>query len=54
MVAETLRFGDCNGGREDLPLARRILRSYGVPDKQLEEYLRWAVAKALALLRLNR
>eukprot|EP01036_Dinobryon_divergens_P029174 gene29174-38238_t len=54
MVAESLRFGDCRGGREDLPLARSILRGYGVPRDQVEEYLRWAVGKALALLRVHR
>ena len=35
MVAESLRFGDCRGGREDLPLARSILRQYGVPRDQV-------------------
>lgn len=54
MVAETLRFGDSRGGAEDLPLALALLQSYGVPREERDDYLRWAVLKALVMLRIHR
>lgn len=54
MVAETLRFGDSKGGAEDLLFATEILRIMRVPVGEKEGALRWAVLKALLLLRINR
>lgn len=54
MVAETLRFGDSKGGAEDLLFATEILRLVRVPTDEKEGALRWAVMKALLLLRINR
>jgi len=54
MVAETLRFGDCKGGAVDVLVAADALRRSQVPPKEREGLLRWAVLKALALLRLHR
>ena len=54
MVAETLRFGDSRGGAEDLLFATEILRLLQVPSIEKEGSLRWAVMKALLLLRINR
>ena len=89
VVAETLRFGDSKGGKEDIPMALDALRRAAVGSKESrnvgsggnrlnrgvkesgsgsgigigsgsgswkekEGYFRWAVGKALSLLRLNR
>lgn len=54
VVAETLRYGDAKGGGQDLLVARSLLASINVTALESEDYLRWATAKALALLRLNR
>ena len=54
MVSETLRFGDSKGGAEDLLFATEILRLLRVPMEEKEGSLRWAVMKALLLLRINR
>lgn len=54
MVAETLRFGDSKGGAEDLLFATEVLRLLKVPNEDKEGSLRWAVLKALLLLKINR
>ena len=54
MVAETLRFGDSKGGAEDLLFATEVLRLLRVPNEEKEGSLRWAVLKALVLLRIHR
>lgn len=54
MVSETLRFGDSKGGAEDLLFATEILRLLRIPSEEKEGSLRWAVMKALLLLRINR
>ena len=54
MVAETLRFGDSKGGAEDLLFATEVLRLLRVPSEDKEGSLRWAVLKALLLLKINR
>jgi len=54
MVAETLRFGDSKGGAQDLTVAAEALRRAKVPAKSRDGLLRWAVLKALVLLRAHR
>jgi hypothetical protein len=55
VVAETLRCGNSLGGKEDFPTAVGILRRYGVRQSgETDDYLRWAVLKALNLLRIHR
>lgn len=54
MVSETLRFGDSKGGAEDLQFATEILRLLRTPNEEKEGALRWAVLKALLLLRIHR
>ena len=54
MVAETLRFGDSKGGAEDLLFATEVLRLLMIPNEDKEGSLRWAVLKALLLLKINR
>ena len=54
VVAETLCFGDSKGGLEDFPVALEVLRQINIPENQRESYLRWAVLKALILLRIHR
>lgn len=53
IVAETLRCGNSMGGSEDFPIAVSILRLYGI-GAEVDDYLRWAVLKALSLLRIYR
>ena len=54
LVAETLRFGDSKGGAADLIIASEILRITQIRPSDREGSLRWAVMKALILLRLYR
>ena len=54
LVAETLRFGDSKGGAADLVIASEILRKSQIRPSDREGSLRWAVMKALILLRLYR
>lgn len=54
VVAETLRCGDSRGGAEDYPLALGLLEMAAIPVEDRPGYLRWAVLKALSLLRINR
>jgi hypothetical protein len=54
VVAETLRYGDSKGGEQDLLVAKSLLASINVSTDEITGYLRWAIAKALVLLRLNR
>eukprot|EP01038_Epipyxis_sp_PR26KG_P005838 gene5838-8055_t len=55
IVAETLRFGESKGGIMDLSLAKGILYNYDIKNKyEVDSYLRWAVLKALVLLKLHR
>ena len=54
VVAETLVFGDCRGGGDDIRMAMVILQSSRIPSKDYEGSLRWAVMKSLVLLRLHR
>lgn len=59
VVAETLRFGVSNGGVDDLTVAATILND--LKEKKIIErrgssdgYIRWAIGKALQLLRIHR
>ena len=54
MVAETVRFGTSKGGAADLAMAYQIMRLAKVPAADQEGSLRWAVMKALTLMRLHR
>ena len=54
VVAETLYFGDSKGGVEDFISASEILRKHGIAKEDFDPYLRWALMKALILLRLHR
>lgn len=54
VVSESLRFGDSKGGVEDIPVAYEVMRRAGIPTKEREGVLRWAVMKALVLLRIHR
>lgn len=54
VVAESLQFKDSYGGVEDLILAKQLLSSINISDDDRIGYLRWAVGKALTILRLNR
>jgi hypothetical protein len=54
VVAESLRFGNSKGGAEDLTFATSLLRIIRVPESDREGCLRWAVMKALVLLRIHR
>jgi hypothetical protein len=60
IVAESLRFGDVRGGNADIELVvntLRYLRSKGVidtKDSNFDAHFRWALLKALTLLRIHR
>lgn len=54
MIAETLRYGDTRGGVADFTVATQILQFYQVPTTERDDYLRWAVLKALTLLNAHR
>lgn len=54
VVAESLRFGNCKGGGQDLLVARTIMQLGNVSPADYMGYLRWSVGKCLSLLRLNR
>lgn len=59
VVAESIVFGDSTGGVQDFPIAFEIARKHAIsqdrPGKDNEEcYLRWALTKALAMLKVNR
>ena len=53
-VAETLVMGDSRGGREDIPVVYEILRVADVAAGEKEAAVRWALLKALQLLRIHR
>ena len=54
VVAETLVFGNCRGGGEDIRMAMEILRLSQIPAVDYVGSLRWSVMKSLILLRLHR
>ena len=63
VVAELLRFGDSRGGFSDIPVALRVVRLLegtgrnvvaGRSAARNKAYLRWALLKAIILLRLHR
>lgn len=54
VVAETLRCGNCKGGKQDLLVAKSLLDIVKASSLEKESYLRWAVGKSLSLLRTNR
>ena len=53
-AAELLRLGDSRGGGEDIPRALEILRLSRVGSHKRKAFLRWALLKAIVLLRLHR
>jgi hypothetical protein len=56
VIAEQIRFGDSKGGAADIPVALEICRLAGIgkDKRQTRGYLRWALIKAITLLRINR
>lgn len=55
VVAETLRFGDAEGGSEDVALAMEVIRTSPLlQGEPADGYLRWAVLNALKLLTQHR
>lgn len=47
-------MSDSRGGREDIPVVNEILRFANVDVREKEGVIRWALLKALQLLRIHR
>ena len=54
VVAEILRFGNCKGGIEDIPVVYEIMRIEKIKARDRRGVLRWALLKALSLLKIYR
>eukprot|EP00981_Chlorochromonas_danica_P014930 scaffold9485_cov248-Ochromonas_danica.AAC.5 len=58
IVAESLVYGVSKGGKQDFPIALEVLKQLPLPNKtsmsaeETEDYLRWALLKAVILLRM--
>ena len=54
VVAETLRFGNCRGGVEDIPVVYEVMRMEKIKARERQGVLRWTLLKALSLLNIYR